>query len=115
MDNWWYSALIESTNEGAMTLAALLTVFSITLAIFSLARPVGRRSLSLFVPAWRMVAAICLSLICIIVRDAPFGVKPPFHWRLDLVEFGLNLGAFIAPVGIALWCLDDIVSSQTNQ
>jgi hypothetical protein len=67
------------------------------------------------VPAWRMVAAICLSLICIIVRDAPFGVKPPFHWRLDLVEFGLNLGAFIAPVGIALWCLDDMVSSQTNQ
>jgi hypothetical protein len=87
-----------------MTLAALLTVFSITLAIFSLARPVGRRSLALFVPVWRMVAAICLSFICIIVRDAPFGIKPPFHWRLDLVEFGLSLGAFIAPVGIALWC-----------
>ncbi|HEY2234334.1 MAG TPA: hypothetical protein VGK01_12750 [Candidatus Angelobacter sp.] len=87
-----------------MTLAALLTVFSITLAIFSIARPVGRRSLALCVPAWRMVAAICLSFICIIVRDAPFGVKPPFHWRLDLVEFGLSLGAFIAPVGIALWC-----------
>jgi len=87
-----------------MTLAALLTVFSITLAIFSLARPVGRRSLALFLPAWWMVAAICLSFICIIVRDAPLGVKPPFYWRLDLVEFGLSLGAFIAPVGIALWC-----------
>jgi hypothetical protein len=87
-----------------MTLAALLTVFSITLAIFSLARPVGRRSLALFVPAWRMVVAICLSFTCLIVRDAPFGVKPPFHWRLDLVEFGLGLGAFMAPVGIALWC-----------
>lgn len=87
-----------------MTLAALLTVFSITLAIFSLARPVGRRSLALFVPAWRMALAICLSFICILVRDAPFGVKPPFHWRLDLVEFGLTLSAFLAPVGIAVWC-----------
>src|SRR5258708_39584149 len=77
---------VEGTKEGAMTLAALLTVFSITLAIFSLARPVGRRSLALFVPVWRMVAAICLSFICIIIRGAPFGVKPPFHWRLDLVE-----------------------------
>ena len=87
-----------------MTLAALLTVFSITLAIFSLAKPVGRRSLALFVPAWWMVAAICLSFLCIIVRDAPFGVSPPFGWRLDLVEFGLTIGAFIAPVGMAMWC-----------
>jgi len=51
-----------------------------------------------------MVVAICLSFLCIIVRDAPFGVKPLFGWRLDLVEFGLTIGAFIAPVGIALWC-----------
>jgi hypothetical protein len=87
-----------------MTLTALLTVFSITLAIFSLARPVGRRSLALFVPLWRMVLAICLSFLCIILRDAPFSVKPPFGWRLDLVEFSLTVVAFIAPVGIALWC-----------
>jgi hypothetical protein len=53
---------------------------------------------------WRMVVAICLSFLCIMWRDAPFGVKPPFGWRPDLVEFCLGVGAFMAPVGIALWC-----------
>jgi hypothetical protein len=91
-------------GKRVMTLAALLTVFSITLAIFSLARPVGRRSLALFVPAWRMVVAICCSFLCIVLRDVPLGVKPPFGWRLDLVQFGLTIGGFIAPVAIALWC-----------
>src|SRR5258708_25557875 len=95
---------VESTKEGAMTLAALLTVFSVTLAIFSLARPVGRRSLALFVRAWRMVAAVCLSFVCIIVRDALLSLKPPFGWRPNLIEFGLSVGAFLAPVAIALWC-----------
>jgi hypothetical protein len=91
-------------QKGVMTLAALLTVFSITWAIFSSARPVGRRSLALFAPTWRIVIAICLSFLCIIVRDAPFGIKPPFGLRLDLAEFGLTVGSFIAPVAIALWC-----------
>jgi hypothetical protein len=84
-----------------MTLAALLTFFSIVVAILALARPVGRRSLALFVPMWWIVAAVFLSLLCIIWRDAPLGLKPPFHWRLDLVEFGFTLGAFIIPVGVA--------------
>jgi hypothetical protein len=43
-----------------VTLAALLTLFSILLAVLSLARPVGRRSLTLFVPVWRLIAAIVL-------------------------------------------------------
>ena len=83
-----------------MTLAALLTFFSIAVAILALARPVGRRSLALFVPVRWVIDAVLLSLLCIIWRDAPLGLKPPFSWRLDLVEFGFTLGAFIIPVGI---------------
>lgn len=81
-----------------MTLAALLTLFSILFAVLSLARPVGRRSLILFVSAWRLVAAILLSIALIVCRDAPFGVRPPFGWPLSTVMFGLTFGAFLIPV-----------------
>jgi len=87
-----------------MTLAALLTFFSVLLAILSLARPVGRRSLELFVPRWRMIAALLLSLACIVCRDAPLGVKPLFGWPLSTVLFGLTLGSFLFPVVAAIWC-----------
>jgi hypothetical protein len=87
-----------------LTLAALLTFFSVLIAILSLARPVRRRSLELFVPRWRMSAAISLSLACIICRDAPLGMKPLFGWPLPTVLFGLTLASFIFPVGAALWC-----------
>ena len=87
-----------------MTLAALLTVLSITWAVLSSARPVGRRSLALLVPKWRMFAAIVLSFLCIVIRDAPFGVKPIFALRLDLAQFGLTIGSFLVPVVVALWC-----------
>ncbi len=86
-----------------MTLAALLTLFSILLAVLALARPVGRRSLTLFVPVWRLVAAILLSIAFIVCRDAPFGVSPPFGWSLSNVMFGLTLGAFMIPVLAGLW------------
>lgn len=81
-----------------MTLAALLTLFSILFAVLSLARPVGRRSLILFVSPWRLVAAILLSIAFIVCRDAPFGVRPPFGWPLSTVMFGLTFGAFLIPV-----------------
>ena len=87
-----------------MTLAALLTVFSITWAILSAARPVGRRSVAMLVPKWRIIVAIILSFLCIVVRDAPFGIKPPFGLRLDLAEFGLTLGSLLVLVVVALWC-----------
>jgi hypothetical protein len=86
-----------------VTLAALLTLFSILLAVLALARPVGRRSLTLFVPLWRLVAAIFLSLALIICRDAPFGMRPPFGWSLSKTMFGLTLGAFLIPVLAGLW------------
>lgn len=88
-----------------MTLSALLTLFSILLAVLSLARPVGRRSLTLFVPVWRLVAAIVVSIFLIICRDAPFGVEPPFGWSLSYVMFGLTVGAFMIPVLTGLWAL----------
>ena len=63
-----------------MTLEALLTYFSILLAVMAIARPVQRHSLTLFVPVWLLVVAVLLSLIFIVCRDAPFGVRPPFGW-----------------------------------
>jgi len=86
-----------------VTLEALLTFIGILLAVLAIVRPVQRHSLSLFVPAWRLGAAILLSLVLLICRDAPFGVSPPFGWPLPIVLFGLTMGAFLIPVGAALW------------
>ncbi|MGA8153316.1 MAG: hypothetical protein WB952_20360 [Terriglobales bacterium] len=86
-----------------MTLEALLTFFGILVAVVAIARPVQRLSLRLFVPAWRLGAALLLSLALIVCRDAPFGVRPPFGWPLDNAMFGLTLGAFAIPVLAALW------------
>jgi len=86
-----------------VTLEALLTFFGILVAVLAIARPVQRHSLMLFATPWRLVAAVLLSLVLIVCRDAPFGVSPPFGWSLPKVLFGLTLGAFLVPVGAALW------------
>ena len=86
-----------------MTLAALLTFFSILVAVLALARPVRRRSLDLFAPWWRLIVALLLSFVFLVCRDAPFGVSPPFGWSLLKVEFGLSVGAFAVPVLAAVW------------
>jgi hypothetical protein len=86
-----------------VTLEALLTFIGILLAVLAIVRPVQRRSLTLFVPMWRLPVAILLSLVLIVCRDAPFGVSPPFGWPLPVVIFGLTMGAFLIPVGAALW------------
>jgi hypothetical protein len=85
-----------------VTLEALLTFIGILVGVFAIARPVQRRSLILFVPSWVLPAAIGLPLVLLICRDAPFGVIPPFGWRLPLVLYGLTLGAFLIPVGAAV-------------
>ena len=87
-----------------MTLEALLTFFGILAAVLAIARPVQRHSLRLFVPAWRLPAAILLSFALIVCRDAPFGVSPPFGWSLSKVMFGLTVAAFVVPVLVALSC-----------
>ena len=86
-----------------MTLEALLTFIGILVGVFAIARPVQRQSLILFVPVWLLPAAIILPLVLLICRDAPFGVIPPFGWPLPLVLYGLTLGAFLIPVGAAVW------------
>lgn len=86
-----------------MTFEVLLTFIGVLVAVLAIVQPVQRRSLTLFVPLWRLGAAILLSLILIVCRDAPFGVTPPFGLPLPLVLFGLTLGAFLIPVGAALW------------
>jgi hypothetical protein len=87
-----------------VTLEALLTFFGILLAVLAIGRPVQRHSLKLFVPAWRLPAAILLSFALIICRDAPFGVSPPFGWSLSKVLFSLTVAAFAVPVLAAMWC-----------
>jgi hypothetical protein len=86
-----------------VTLEALLTFIGILVGVLAIARPVQRRSLTLFVPLWVLPVAIGLSLLLLIFRDAPFGVVPPFGWPLSLVLYGLTLGAFLIPVGAAVW------------
>ncbi len=86
-----------------MTLEALLTFFGILVAILAIVRPVQRRSLGLFAPAWRLIVAIILSFVFIVWRDAPYGVNPPYGWSLSEVMFGLTVGAFLVPVLAALW------------
>jgi hypothetical protein len=86
-----------------VTLEALLTFIGILVGVFAIARPVQRQSLILFVPLWLLPAAIGLPLVLLICRDAPFGVIPPFGWPLPLVLYGLTLGAFLIPVGAAVW------------
>jgi hypothetical protein len=86
-----------------MPLEALLTFIGILLAALAIMRPVQRHALSLFVPLWGVVTALLCSLTCIIVRDAPLGVRPLFGWPLPLVTYLLTLGAFLIPVGAAAW------------
>jgi hypothetical protein len=86
-----------------VTLEALLTFIGILVGVFAIARPVQRRSLSLFLPLWLLPVAIGVSFVLLICRDAPLGVIPPFGWPLPLVLYGLTLSAFMIPVGAAVW------------
>jgi hypothetical protein len=74
-----------------VTLEGLLTFIGILIAVLAVARPVQRRSLILFVPLWGLGAAMLVSLVLVIARDAPFGVSPPFDWPLPMVQFCLTL------------------------
>jgi hypothetical protein len=50
-----------------------------------------------------MALALVACFVLIICRDAPFGVEPPFGWRLQKVVFFITLAAFSIPVGAAIW------------
>ncbi|WP_263384786.1 hypothetical protein [Granulicella arctica] len=90
-----------------MNLEALLTFFGLLAAAVAIMGPVQRRALLLFVPTWLLPASSLVALILLIIRDAPFGVAPPFGWRLDLVTYLLGLGAFVLPIcgAILAWFL----------
>ena len=90
-----------------MNLEALLTFFGLLAAAVAIMGPVQRRALLLFVPTWLLPASSLVALILLIIRDAPFGVAPPFGWRLDLVTYLLGLGAFVLPIcgAILAWSL----------
>jgi hypothetical protein len=86
-----------------VTLEGLLAFIGILVAVFAIARPVQRRSLSLFVPVGWLGAAILVSFALIICRDAPFGVGALFGRPLPQVMFGLTTAAFVIPVSAAIW------------
>ena len=85
-----------------MTLEALLTFFGILLAALTIASPIQRHSLRLFVSWWPLSLALLVSLGLIVCRDAPLGWPPLFGWSLPTVQFGLTLGSFLLPVAAAL-------------
>jgi len=86
-----------------VTLEALLTFVGILVGAFAIARPVQRQSLFLFVPPWLLPVAVGSSVVLLICRDAPLGVTPPYGWPLPLVKYCLTFGAFLIPVGAAVW------------
>jgi hypothetical protein len=86
-----------------MSFEALLTFSGVLLAAYAIARPVQRRSMGLFVPRWLLPGAVLYSVISLIIRDAPLGVRPPFGLPLGTAVFALTLTAFLAPVAAAMW------------
>jgi hypothetical protein len=85
-----------------MTLEALLTFCGLLAAAVAIMGAVQRKALLLFVPKWLVPAASCAALILLVMRDAPFGVPPPFGWRLDRVIYFLALGSFLLPISSAI-------------
>src|SRR5277367_6180529 len=85
-----------------MNLEGLLTYFGLLAAAVAIMGPVQRRALLLFVPKWLMPICILVSLLFLVVRDTPLGIRPPFGWRLEMVIYLLTLGAFVLPVSAAV-------------
>jgi hypothetical protein len=86
-----------------VTLEALLTGRATVKTPTKMPMNVQRQSLTLFVPRWVLPGAMGLSLVLLICRDAPLGVVPPLGWLPPLVLYRLTLGAFLVPVGAAVW------------
>jgi hypothetical protein len=86
-----------------MNLEGLLTFFGLLVAALAIMGPVQRRALALFIPKWLLPTSILVALLFLVLRDMPLGIPTLFGWRLDLVSYLLTLGAFVVPVGAALY------------
>jgi hypothetical protein len=86
-----------------MPLEALLTFIGIVVAALAIMKPVQRYSLSLFVPRWLVWVPGVVSLILIVIRDAPLGYPPIWGLKISMALFLLTMGAFVVPVGAAIW------------
>lgn len=86
-----------------MSLEGLLTFIGILVGIMAIVSPVQRRSLNLFVPGRYLAGSLLFSLILLIIRDAPFGVPPPFGLPLEPVLFSMTVASFLLPVIAAVW------------
>ncbi len=84
-----------------MTLGSLLTIIGLVLAIYSLASPSQRKSISLFVPLWIPYTALGFSGVLLIVLELliQWDIKSP------LSIFLLGTTAFTIPLAAILWSL----------
>ena len=85
-----------------MSLEGLLAIAGILLAVYAIAQPVQRRSISLFVPGWLVPFSLLLSAVVLFWREGAsvFGYQL-FPWS-DLAS---TLLAFFMPVSATLWAI----------
>jgi len=88
-----------------LSLEGLLAIAGIVLAVYAIAQPVQRRSISLFVPGWLVPFSLLLSAVVLFWREGAsvFGYEF-FSWS----NFTLTVVSFFFPViatswAIALW------------
>ena len=84
-----------------MSLGALLAVIGMILAIFALARPSQRKSISIFISLWPILSGIVLSAVLLVILDVLT------QWKIESpsAKFFLGLSAFLIPIGVTAWGL----------
>ncbi|MHC4618996.1 MAG: hypothetical protein ACYTEQ_14730 [Planctomycetota bacterium] len=85
-----------------MSLEGLLAIAGIVLAVYAIAQPVQRQSISLFVPLWPVPCSILLSAAVLFWR---LGVSVFGYQLLPWPNFASTLFAFLLPVGATLWAI----------
>ena len=100
-----------------MSLEGLLAIAGIVLAVYAIAQPVQRRSISLFVPGWLVPFSLLLSAVVLFWREGAsvFGYEF-FSWS----NFTLTVVSFFFPViatswAIALWYIARLTKSKDKR
>ncbi len=100
-----------------MTLEGLLAVAGVVVAVYAVARPVQRRSISLFLPVWLMPVSLILPAGILLWKEGArvFGYEF-FPWS----DFGLTLITFTLPiiatcVAVGLWHNARITQSKDRR
>lgn len=100
-----------------MSFEGLLAISGIVLAVYAIAQPVQRRSISLFVPGWLVPFSLLLSAVVLFWREGAsvFGYEF-FSWS----TFTLTVVSFFFPViatswAIALWHIARLTKSKDKR